>query len=158
MAAAAVQMASQAGRLPAEEIAMHLSDRDTRKPRLFGSPARRLAGIGAMLLALAAQLAGAQEFDEGLQLRDATGTWRSSAALETDVAFNVDGLIAHVQVRQRYINDSTEWLEGRYLLPLPEDAAVGALRIRAGARVIEGVVAEKEGAAASYEPAAAAGR
>lgn len=137
---------------------MPLTERHTRKPRLFGSPARRLAGIGAMLLALAAQLAGAQEFDEGLQLRDATGTWRNSAALETDVAFNVDGLIAHVQVRQRYINDSTEWLEGRYLLPLPEDAAVGALRIRAGNRVIEGVVREKEAARASYEAAAAAGQ
>ncbi|NLB14996.1 MAG: hypothetical protein GX826_13455, partial [Gammaproteobacteria bacterium] len=105
---------------------MTTTDRLTCKPRLFRSHARRAAGIGAMLLALAGQLASAQDFDEGLQLRDAAGAWRSSAALETDVAFNVDGLIAHVKVRQRYINDSNDWLEGRYLLPLPEDAAVGA--------------------------------
>lgn len=137
---------------------MTTTDRLTCKPRLFRSHARRAAGIGAMLLALAGQLASAQDFDEGLQLRDAAGAWRSSAALETDVAFNVDGLIAHVKVRQRYINDSSDWLEGRYLLPLPEDAAVGALRIRAGTRVIEGVVREKEAARASYEAAAAAGQ
>ena len=35
----------------------------TRKPRLFVSHARRTAGASAMLLALAPQLAGAQDLD-----------------------------------------------------------------------------------------------
>lgn len=36
-------------------------NRQTRKPRLFGSQTRRLAGASSVLLALAAQLAGARE-------------------------------------------------------------------------------------------------
>ena len=132
--------------------------RHTAKPRLFTASPRRTACLGAMLLALASRLAGAQAIDEGLQFRDAQGGWRSSAALETDVTFAIEGLIAQVTVRQRYVNTSGDWLEGRYLLPLPDNAAVSALRIQAGARTIEGEVREKAAARQVYEDAAASGR
>src|SRR3546814_9083270 len=59
---------------------------------------------------------------------------------------------------QRYRNDSPDWLEGRYLLPLPEDAAVDALKLRIGERVIEGEVREKEQARALYAKATANGQ
>src|SRR3546814_1464920 len=55
-------------------------------------------------------------------------------------------------------NDSPDWLEGRYLLPLPEDAAVDALKLRIGERVIEGEVREKEQARALYAKATANGQ
>lgn len=45
----------------------------TRKPRLFGSSARRMAGASAVLLTLASQLAAAQDVvaDASPPLRDA---------------------------------------------------------------------------------------
>lgn len=95
---------------------------------------------------------------DGLHLRSADGDWRHSVALETDVAFRIRGLVAEVLVRQRYLNDSGEWLEGRHLLPLPDEAAVGRLRVQVGTRVIEGEVREKEAAQAAYQAAASAGQ
>ena len=59
----------------------------TRKPRLFGSNARRLAGASAMLLALAPHLAGAQEVPadaaspHGVDLPLAPGTASSAGPL-----------------------------------------------------------------------------
>ena len=47
----------------------------TRKPRLFGFPARHVAGAGAMLLALASPLAGARNVSQEAMppLRDPHG-------------------------------------------------------------------------------------
>ncbi|MBB5208094.1 marine proteobacterial sortase target protein [Chiayiivirga flava] len=133
----------------------------TRKPRLFTSPRlqrQRRLGFGFLLLALAAR-AGAQAPDpEGLQFATADGGWRDSAALETDVTFNVTGLLAEVTVEQRYINDGSQWLEGRYLLPLPAGAAVGELRLAIGEREVVGEIHEKAQAQAIYQAAAAQGQ
>lgn len=95
---------------------------------------------------------------EGLLVRTKGGDWRETVALETAVDFRIRGLLAEVSVRQRYINDSGEWLEGRYLLPLPGDAAVGRLSLHVGDRVIEGEIREKAEAQAMYEAAAAQGQ
>jgi Ca-activated chloride channel family protein len=135
--------------------------RHTRKPRLFASERivrQRRLGFAFLLLALAAR-AGAQEPEpEGLQLVDAQGAWHTAAALETDVHFRIQGLLAEVTVEQTYRNDSTDWLEGRYLLPLPENAAVHALNLQVGERIVVGEVREKEEAAAIYAAAAAQGQ
>lgn len=116
--------------------------------------------IGAWLALIASTAAGAQDIaaPEGLLVRTEGGDWRETVALETRVDFRVRGLLAEVSVRQRYVNDSGEWLEGRYLLPLPGDAAVGRLRLNVGDRLIEGEVREKQEAAAVYEAAAQAGQ
>lgn len=60
-------------------------NRLTRKPRLFGSPARHVAGAGAMLLALASPLAGAREnpADAIPPLRDRHGDEAPFAATGT---------------------------------------------------------------------------
>ncbi|MCK9489281.1 MAG: marine proteobacterial sortase target protein [Xanthomonadales bacterium] len=102
--------------------------------------------------------APANDSQHGLQLLDAAGQWYAAMALETTVDFHIRGLIAEVTVSQRYVNDSGEWLEGRYLLPLPGDAAVGSLRLQVGERLIEGQIQEKAQAQASYQRAAAAGQ
>lgn len=96
---------------------------------------------------------------EGLSLR-AQGAehWQSAFALETHVDLRVRGLMAEVRVRQRFSNASGEWMEGRYRLPLPDDAAVGRLRMQVGERLIEGEVQEKQQAAATYAAAASEGR
>src|SRR5687768_3323963 len=99
----------------------------------------------------------AAEADEGLLLQ-VDGAWVPVFSMDTRVEMQVHGLLAEVAVRQTFANDSTEWREGRYLLPLPEDAAVGALTLRIGERVIEGEIREKDAARAAYVAAAAAGQ
>ena len=137
------------------------SCRVTRKPRLLPNARlqrQRRFGLGFLLLALAAR-AGAQVPDpEGLQFATADGGWRDTAALETDVHFTITGLLAEVVVEQRYINDGRDWLEGRYLLPLPEGAAVGELKLKIGEREVIGEIHEKAQAQAIYQAAAAQGQ
>lgn len=94
----------------------------------------------------------------GLQFLDSRGHWYAAMALETTVDFHIRGLVAQVTVNQRYVNDSGEWLEGRYLLPLPGDAAVGSLRLQVGERLIEGEIQERAQARATYQRAAGAGQ
>ncbi len=70
--------------------------------------------------------------------------------LETDVEIRVTGPVARAHVRQSFTNPSSEWAEGVYVFPLPEDAAVDHLRMRMGDRVIEGVIRERAVAKATY--------
>lgn len=73
--------------------------------------------------------------------------------LETDVEIRVTGPVARASVRQTFTNPSSDWAEGVYVFPLPEDAAVDHLRMRVGDRVIEGVIREKTAAKETYERA-----
>ena len=134
--------------------------RETRKPRFFRPlrPTGVRAWLAGLMLAFAplAALAGGGE-DEGLMLRDENG-WVATLAMDTSVDMQVRGLLAEVTVRQTYRNDSSQWREGRYLLPLPADAAVGGLTLRVGDRLVEGEVQEKAKARETYERAAAAGQ
>lgn len=134
--------------------------RITSKPRLFGrgDPSRRRQAVALFLCTFAARLCAQDVAPEGLQWQSADGSWETAVALETDVAFRIDGLIAKVVVAQDYINDSAQWMEGRYLLPLPDEAAVGALHVTVGEREIVGEVQEKQAAQATYLAAAAQGQ
>jgi Ca-activated chloride channel family protein len=44
--------------------------------------------------------------------------------LRTDVNVTVDGIVAHVEVRQRFRNPSEQWAEGIYAFPVPAAARV----------------------------------
>lgn len=135
-------------------------DRETERPRLpRHRRLRRQAALAAgFLLVLLGGTAVRAQDGEGLLLGSAEGGWQAAAMLETEVHMQVRGLLAEVEVRQRFVNTGLDWLEGRYLLPLPETAAVHALRVEAGGRVIEGEVREKQQARAEYAQAAAEGR
>jgi Ca-activated chloride channel family protein len=78
--------------------------------------------------------------------------------LKTDVELKVTGFIVRGNVRQRFHNPSTEWAEGIYVFPLPEEAAVDHLRIRIGERMIEGIIKERAEAKKTYESAKAEGK
>lgn len=78
--------------------------------------------------------------------------------LETEVDLEITGLLARAEVRQRFSNDSGEWAEGRYVFPLPDDAAVDALTIRAGGRLIVGEIQERGQARETYRQARESGR
>ncbi len=78
--------------------------------------------------------------------------------LKTDVKMDVSGMLARVSVHQRFHNISSEWAEGIYVFPLPEDAAVDRMRLRIGERIIEGEIKEKAEARRTYEKAKREGK
>ncbi|MCK7593923.1 marine proteobacterial sortase target protein [Pseudomarimonas salicorniae] len=136
---------------------MQPADRVTRKPRLYARPGRRRLPRWLILLGLSLALP-VQAAEFGLEFRAADGEWQPGLAMDTDIAMTVVGLLAEVRVTQSYQNDTPHWQEGRYLLPLPAEAAVGSLRIRVGQRLIEGEVQEKQQAQRTYQAATANGQ
>jgi Ca-activated chloride channel homolog len=79
-------------------------------------------------------------------------------AVRTDVRIRVTGPIARVAVTQEFLNPTAEWLEGVYVFPLPEGAAVDAMRLKVGERVIEGQIREREEARQRYQQARESGK
>lgn len=78
--------------------------------------------------------------------------------LDTDVEMRISGLVADVRVRQRFRNDGSDWAEGVYVFPLPENASVRGMRLTIGERVIEGEIREKAEARRRYAEARTSGR
>lgn len=78
--------------------------------------------------------------------------------LSTDVVIRVSGEVARARVRQRFANPSPVWLEGIYVFPLPQGAAVDRLTMTVGERRIEGRILPREQAEKVYREAAAEGR
>ncbi len=70
----------------------------------------------------------------------------------------VNGIVGRTAIRQTFLNPEDIWVEGVYVFPLPEDAAVDRMRLRVDDRLIEGRVEERVAAKAAYDAAAADGR
>jgi len=86
------------------------------------------------------------------------GNYINALLLETDVDFDVSGMIARATIRQRFRNTSSLWAEGIYIFPLPEHAAVDHFKLRIGERQIEGQIHERAAARKVYEAATKEGR
>ncbi len=84
--------------------------------------------------------------------------YSTATLLSTDVQMDINGLVARVAVRQQFRNESAEWVEGIYVFPLPDKAAVDRMRLHIGDRFIEGEIQEKERARKTYEQAKQAGK
>jgi Ca-activated chloride channel family protein len=82
----------------------------------------------------------------------------TATLLNTDVNIVVNGLVARVTVMQEFENSGAEWVEGVYVFPLPDEAAVDQMRLYIGDRFIEGEIREKEQARKEYEQAKAEGK
>lgn len=93
----------------------------------------------------------------GLLLRMQHG-YAVATRLNTDINIEVNGLVARVVVRQSFRNDGPQWLEGIYVFPLPDNAAVDRMRLHIGERFIEGEIREKQQAKQEYEKAKRAGK
>ncbi|MGR8919226.1 MAG: marine proteobacterial sortase target protein [Gammaproteobacteria bacterium] len=78
--------------------------------------------------------------------------------VDTDVDMAITGMLARVTVRQTFREAAGEWVNGVYVFPLPETAAVDRLRMHVGERVIEGEIKPRAAARRSFEQAQAAGR
>lgn len=92
-----------------------------------------------------------------LLFRMATG-YVVATRMNTDIDATISGLVARVRVRQEFRNSGPDWVEGVYVFPLPDSAAVDHLRMRIGDRVIEGEIREREKAKEAYEAAKSAGK
>ncbi|OAI46625.1 hypothetical protein AYO43_05915 [Nitrospira sp. SCGC AG-212-E16] len=89
------------------------------------------------------------------------GRYTPAPILKTDVQIAVTGIIARATVRQEFTNPSEkkgDWLEGVYVFPLPETAAVDHLRMHVGERIIEGHIKERAEAKKVYEKAKQEGK
>ena len=84
--------------------------------------------------------------------------YTTATTLNTDVRIDINGLVARVKVRQEFRNEGGEWVEGVYVFPLPDKAAVDRMRLHIGDRFIEGEIREKEQAKKEYEQAKQAGK
>lgn len=92
-----------------------------------------------------------------LLLAGAGGGLAPAPTLETDVDIAVSGAIVRGRVIQRFVNPTDQWVEGVYVFPLPDTAAVDRLLMFVGPRVIEGQIRERELAKRIYAEAKASG-
>ncbi|MDD8058096.1 MULTISPECIES: marine proteobacterial sortase target protein [Shewanella] len=79
-------------------------------------------------------------------------------AMDTQVSMDVSGLLNRVTVKQVFINDSDQWLNGRYVFPLPENAAVDSMQLRIGDKIIAGQIQPKKQALQTFETAKKQGK
>ena len=98
------------------------------------------------------------EIGGGALMLRGPGGYVPALQLEAAVHFQISGLVSHVQLRQSFRNDSSDWVEGEYMFPLPDDAAVNRLRLVVGDRVIIGKIKEKQEARKIYQQARQSGR
>ena len=89
---------------------------------------------------------------------DQPGVFLPAPSLETEVSIRVTGIVARASVRQRFANTAGDCVEGVYVFPLPESAAVDRMRMTAGQRVIEAEIRERVEAKKIYEQAKADGK
>lgn len=82
------------------------------------------------------------------------------AALPVDIEANIEvnGLIAHAEIKQIFINPHGLNLDGKYQFPLPENAAVKHLEVKVGDKLIIGEIMEKQAAKKVFEQAKRSGR
>lgn len=131
--------------------------RITQKPRFWTRSWQTLQSITCIALMSLSLTTLAQDVPE-LQLTTTHGQQMPAMTMDMHADVEVSGLVAEVQIRQRFINHTNEWVEGRYLLPLPETSAVHGLTVQLKDRTIEGEIKEKQEALVTYEAAAAEGQ
>lgn len=85
------------------------------------------------------------------------GQRRPFPLLKTDARVELRGDLASVQLTQHFANPYDFGLHARYVFPLPPNAAVHAMRLVSGDRVIEARIQRKQEARAQYEAAKARG-
>jgi Ca-activated chloride channel family protein len=135
----------------------------TAVPLLIHPPALLLAQPAESLSTGVIPTMGINDVTEGTLLfkTNQLGRYTPAPILKTDVQIAVTGIIARATVRQEFTNPSEkkgDWLEGVYVFPLPETAAVDHLRMHVGDRIIEGHIKERAEAKKVYEKAKQEGK
>ena len=89
---------------------------------------------------------------------DKRGVFHIAPTVDTDVEMKVSGMVVRSKVVQTFKNPDDFWVEGVYVFPLPENAAVDHMRMRIGERIVEGVIKEREAAKKTYAKAKREGK
>lgn len=116
-----------------------------------------LASFGVLILA-GPVLANTEPARAGQVVAEQDGRRIELPLLRSDLAVNIEGDMATVQVTQTFENPSDVPLNAEYLFPLNSRAAVYAMEMRIGEEVIRAVIREKAEAEAEYEAAKDAGK
>jgi Ca-activated chloride channel homolog len=115
---------------------------------------RLLAGMAALIALAAASLAHGEPGDVGPSLTAIVdGREVALPVLKVDVAARIQGDLATVTITQTFANEYSVPIHARYVFPLPSDAAVYAMRLVSGDRMIEAEIRPKPEARAVYESA-----
>ena len=93
-----------------------------------------------------------------LLLRNDSGEWVPALTQTTRVHLDVAGMLAIVRLEQTFSNTSSDWAEGVYAFPLPEQAAVRRMEMQVGERRIVGKIRERAEARKIYSVAKAQGK
>ena len=142
--------------------------RDLRKNRRPDDSARRimrwqdrtlltLAAVLFTLFVIRTETAVADTQQWGLQMSNDFGVY-TEIALDTGIQLDITGLVARVEITQRFSNNGSHWAEGTYRFPLPAGAAVDRLLIKVGDRLLEGEIQERETARRVYQKARDSGK
>ncbi|MFK7994796.1 MAG: marine proteobacterial sortase target protein [Granulosicoccus sp.] len=92
-----------------------------------------------------------------LMLSNETGTVEA-VQLDANMDISVSGLLAQMTLTQTFLNASDQWMQARYLFPLPDTAAVQALTVTSGDTIIHGRIMKREEARQTFEAASDAGQ
>jgi Ca-activated chloride channel family protein len=76
----------------------------------------------------------------------------------TDVSVNINGVIAHVVVTQKYQNEGTRPINARYIFPASTRAAVHGMKMRIGDETITARIQEKKEAQRKFDKAKREGK
>jgi Ca-activated chloride channel family protein len=119
-----------------------------------------LLSVIAMTLGAAAGLVSPSQMGTGALLLKTSepGKYVEAPRVATDFDITITGPIARTRLTQQFRNPTSGWIEGTYVFPLPEDAAVDSLKMVIGDRIIVGDIKEREEAKQIYEEAKANGQ
>lgn len=119
-----------------------------------------LLGVIAMTLGAAAGFVSPSQMGTGALLLNTTeaGKFVEAPRVATDFDITITGPIARTRLTQQFRNPTNGWIEGTYVFPLPENAAVDTLKMVIGERVIVGDIKERREAKRIYEEAKAKGQ
>ena len=146
-------------RVPSAEHALKRHARTRGTLRYLAFHAIALLAVALIAIADSPVAAAAEAQRSALSLTGADGMEHAPAlTLQTDVRMHISGVIARVDVVQHFLNSSTEWVDGVYVLPLPENATVDALRIDVAGRITRGEVRERQRAEQAYQQARESGK
>ncbi len=73
--------------------------------------------------------------------------------LKANAKVEVNAIVTSVTMTQTFKNKSSDWVEGNYVFPLPEDAAVDTMTMQIGEKKIVGKIREKKQAKQLYQAA-----
>jgi Ca-activated chloride channel family protein len=121
--------------------------------------AKQLFGVVVSFLLIGTAQANTQFADTSPQLMISTPSATQPALLmNSHLSGQVNGLLVSMTMVQEFKNDSVDWVNGRYVFPLPTDAVVDSLTLTNQDRVLRGVVKEKQQAKKEFEQAKSAGK